>query len=160
MSGPRVRADIFLAPGQLVVHRGPIRVKTIVGSCVAVCLWDVKRRAGGVNHYLLAQPTARDTPDNRFGTVAISTLVEKMIQAGVAACDLRAAVIGGGHPVRSMKPGIVGDDNTRVALDTLRQRTIRIVRQETGGDHGRKLLFNTLSGELIVRNLRGWSEVN
>lgn len=44
--------DVFLAPGELVVVRSPANIRTVVGSCVAICLWDGRRRVGGLNHYL------------------------------------------------------------------------------------------------------------
>jgi chemotaxis receptor (MCP) glutamine deamidase CheD len=111
-------ADIFLAPGELVVCRDAVRIRTILGSCIAVCLWDRRRRVGGVNHYLLPRPTDGKTCDNRFGSVAIPRLIAGVCRAG-------------GAPVR----------------------------QETGGDHGRGLLFNPHTGELTVRRVRGWAEL-
>lgn len=156
MSTRRWRVDVFLAPGDLVVRDTPANVKTIVGSCVAVCLWDPRRSLGGVNHYLLARPGSGDTPDARFGTIAMTLLLERMRQAGADCRRMRAAVIGGGHPVSVIRPNAIGDDNVDVALAYLRESGIRVARQSTGGEHGRKLLFNTHSGKLLVRDLRGW----
>ena len=152
----RRRVDVFLVPGELTVHKTAVNVKTIVGSCVAVCLFDRQAHVGGVNHYLLPHPSPGDPPDTRFGDVAIARLIEKMCQAGGVVRRLAAAVIGGGHPVSAMGGLAVGDANVHVALEVLRARGISVRRQETGGDHGRKLLFNTHTGELLVRDLRSW----
>ena len=153
MSAARQSADVFLAPGQLAVHTGPVKIKTIVGSCVAVCLWDPVARVGGVNHFLLAQPGPGEPPDTRFGACATAQLIAEACRAGAARTRLVAAVIGGGHPVHSIKTHAIGDDNVAVALAVLAEHGVHVVRQETGGAYGRKLLFNTQTGELIVRRL-------
>ncbi len=43
----------YLHPGNLFAHRTPHIVTTILGSCVAVCLWDPINNIGGINHYML-----------------------------------------------------------------------------------------------------------
>jgi len=159
MKAARPRVDVFLAPGDLTVHAGPVNVKTILGSCVAVCLWDPARGVGGVNHFLLPRPAAGDAVDNRFGAVSTRRLIEQVCSAGGRPERLQAAVIGGGRPMSTITVGAVGDQNTAVALAVLREHGIRVVRQETGGAHGRKILFNTQTGELLVRHVRGWAEI-
>jgi len=155
----RQRVGRFLAPGELVVDSRDINIKTIVGSCVSVCLWDAGRHCGGVNHYLLPRPLSGDVPGPRFGSTAIEHLLEGLGRLGCTLCRLEAAVIGGGHPVTAFSAGGVGDENVRVALEVLAGRGIRIARQATGGDHGRKPLFNPHTGALLVRNLRGRAAV-
>lgn len=137
------------------MHTTPANVKTILGSCVGVCLCDSPRHIGGVNHFLLATPGPNDAPDNRFGAVATPRLIQELVRHGARTPNLRAAVIGGGRPVSALQSAAVGDENVAVALAVLREHRIRVIRQETGGDHGRKLLFNTSSGKLIVRRIGG-----
>ena len=159
MKATRRRVDLFLAPGELTVQTRSVRVKTLVGSCVAVCLFDHRLRIGGVNHFLLARPGPGQTPDARYGTCAMSALLERMRHAGATPPGLEAAVLGGGHPMDSLQFNTIGDENAALALAVLAAQGIRVVRQDTGGDHGRKLLFDTGTGELLVRRLRGWSAI-
>lgn len=149
----RHRVDVFLAPGELAVHVGSVNIKTIVGSCVAVCLWDRGRQIGGVNHFLLAVPGPRDEGDARFGSCATPLLVDAVCRAGAVRGDLRGAIVGGGRPVQPLRSSRIGDDNIAVALAVLASYGIPVSRQETGGAHGRKLLFNPHTGELLVRAL-------
>lgn len=158
MAVRRKRVDVYLAPGQWTVHCEDVNVKTIVGSCVAVCLWDPGRRVGGVNHYLLATPRAGDSADARYGTIAMAGLIDAVCRAGGAPAALQAAVVGGGHPLHLTQVLAVGNDNVALALEVLATRQIRVVRQETGGTRGRKLLFNPYTGELIVRRLQGGTD--
>ncbi len=150
----RHHVDLFLAPGQLTVQTRALKIKTIVGSCVAVCLWDPQARIGGINHYLLARPGPGDPHDTRFGTCAMEQLIARMKQAGADPRRLQAAVVGGGHPIDLEHADRIGAENVAIALAVLNANAIRIVRRETGGDHGRKLLFDTGTGELLVRRLR------
>jgi len=154
MSG-RARVDVFLVPGELTIHTTPTNVKTILGSCVAVCLWDEVRHIGGVNHFLLPVPNPQDVADNRFGSIATPRLIQALCRRGATTSALRAAVVGGGKPVRALSDTTVSDDNVAVAQRILAQFGIRVVRQETGGAYGRKLLFNTHTGGLLIRLLHG-----
>lgn len=149
---PRQRVDIFLAPGELGVYARPLNVKTVLGSCIAIALWDASRRVGGLNHYLLPTPVGVDG-GTRFGSVACRELVERMRAAGCEPTKLWAAVVGGGAPVGRDDDASVGAANTRVALAALAEHGIRVRRQETGGAFGRKLLLNTGDGTLWIRRL-------
>jgi len=46
--------------GTVFAAREPTVIETLLGSCVAVCLWDPETRVGGMNHFLLR--TRRTTP--------------------------------------------------------------------------------------------------
>ncbi|MBU0637893.1 MAG: chemotaxis protein CheD [Planctomycetes bacterium] len=157
MASLRHRVDVFLAPGELGVYTRPVNVKTILGSCVAVCLWDCTRHIGGINHFLLPAPPFEGADGARFGHWATQTLIARMCHQGARTSDLHASVVGGGHPLTPEPELAIGAENVVAALEELRARGIRVVRQEVGGDHGRKILFNTYSGCLIVRDLRRWS---
>ena len=149
----RMHVDLCLSPGELGVYREPLHVKTILGSCVAVCLWDAAQRIAGLNHYLLPQPVGGASADLRFGSVSCRRLIEGMRAAGASPTLLWAAVIGGGAPVGVDDERSVGALNVAMALTMLDEFGIRVQRQETGGTFGRKLLFDTGTGALLVRNL-------
>lgn len=155
MSGtaPRVRADVYLTPGQYLATARPVTIKTILGSCVAVCLWDPQRRIGGLNHYLLPSCGINEQPDARYGTVAIPALFDDVLRLGADRTRLRVAVIGGARPLSTPGKLAVGDSNVALALAMLRERGVRVGRQETGGPCGRKVLFSCADGTLIIRFL-------
>ena len=70
---------VYLHPGQLVVATQPMQVTTILGSCVAVCLWDPPLGIGGTNHYLLPVGLKTSSTGLRYGNVAIEELLERML---------------------------------------------------------------------------------
>jgi chemotaxis protein CheD len=149
----RMPVDVYLSPGDLTIRAQPAKVKTILGSCVAVCLWDPERRIGGVNHYLLPIPVGEGARDNRFGLIAIPALVLGLTRHGATVATLRAAIIGGGHSVGAAASTRIGDLNAAIADTLLGEYGILVVTRHTGGAFGRKLLFNTGTGELLVRRL-------
>ncbi len=153
-----LHVDCFLEPGELIASATPLAVKTILGSCIAVCLWDPVAKTGGMNHYLLPHPYHPQDSGNRYGVMAIPALLREIVRLGGVPRRLRASVIGGGCPMSALQTALVGQQNRDLAFQTLERLQIRIVREDTGGQHGRKLLFDTGSGRIIVRRIRGMHE--
>lgn len=151
-----VRRTIYLQAGQLVVAREPSVITTILGSCVAICVWDPTLRAGGMNHYMLPFATARQNSTPRFGTVAWTRLLAEMTALGSRRHDLRAGIFGGAcvmDAFRGDPADHIGSRNVQLAESQLAEAGIEIVQRETGGRRGRKLVFETDSGHLTVREL-------
>ena len=84
----------YLYPGTIFTHRDQHLVTTILGSCVAVCVWHEKSRVGGINHYLLPLWNGDGLPTPKYGNVAIPRLVEK-IRSIAGGGTLIAKVFGG-----------------------------------------------------------------
>lgn len=143
-----LRVPKYLQPGQLHVAQVPMVLTTILGSCVAVCLWDMRQRIGGMNHFMLPQLAGAGIKSPRFGNVAMQELLDRMIAAGGRLPYLRARVFGGSCMFELMKSSNhLGQKNIQLALDFLSLRGIEIVQTEVGGDRGRKLRFHTDEGE-------------
>ena len=130
-------------------------VTTILGSCVAVCLWDRRCRIGGMNHFVL--PCCRDAvPTSRYGDVAFTRLLAGLERLGCQRPDLRAKVFGGAAvlPVGE-QADTVGAQNVGAALEALSAHKIPVVARRTGGQRGLFLRFHTEVGRVLVRELRG-----
>ena len=81
----------FLNMGEMLFSSQACRVKTVLGSCVGVALFDIQLRVGGLCHYLL--PTAgAASPSTKYGDVALPALIKKFIDYGSHLTDLRAWV--------------------------------------------------------------------
>ncbi len=151
-------ADVLLLPGEVSVVAQPTTIRTIVGSCVAVCLWDRVRRVGGVNHFLLPRPIPEMPPSARFGTLAMRQLIERACLLGAKPDRMEAAVIGGAYAAGASCGIAIGDENVAVALDFLAEMGVRVLRRETGGTHGRRILCDPATARLDVQQLRGWGQ--
>jgi chemotaxis protein CheD len=146
---------IFLLPGTICCPAEASVVTTILGSCVAVCLWDKNRRIGGMNHFLL--PRCRDaTPSARYGDIAFAHLLAAMERLGCKPANLRAKVFGGAAVLPfGLHSETVGAHNVNVAVDALRLHGIPIIARRTGGQRGLFLRFHTEFGRVMVRELSG-----
>lgn len=139
----------FLYPSTLFASKEPYVVKTILGSCVAICLWDPVTRIGGINHYMLPNWNGNDLASPKYGNIAIDKLLEKMSQLGARRENLKAKIFGGGELIESGANGtLIGERNIRVARLILEEKKIPVVASSTGGRKGRKILFFTDSGEV------------
>ncbi|WP_010662144.1 chemotaxis protein CheD [Marinilabilia salmonicolor] len=139
----------FLYPSTLFASKEPYVVKTILGSCVAICLWDPVTRIGGINHYMLPNWNGNDLASPKYGNIAIDKLLEKMSQLGARRENLKAKIFGGGELIESGANGtLIGERNIRVARLILEAKKIPVVASSTGGRKGRKILFFTDSGEV------------
>jgi len=148
----------FLHAGQVYLSRTGQPIVIILGSCVAVCLWDPIRAIGGATHYLLPSWDGRGAASPRYGDVAIGVLLQKLTEAGAQKEQLRAKVFGGGclfDFMRGPDPGKdhLGKRNVQMALDTLAKENIPVVSVEAGVDKGQRIVFHTDTGASSVKTL-------
>lgn len=149
------RCNIYLLPGQIFASSEPCTVTTILGSCVAVCVWDPVLRMGGVNHYLLPYWVGNGVSSGRFGNVAIKQLINKLVTLGSKKRNLQAKLFGGACVLEAMrdKEEHLGVKNIQVARKLLGEEGIPVVSDDVGGSSGRKLIFHTDKGTALVRRL-------
>lgn len=143
----------YLIPGKLFAAAQPFAITTILGSGVALCLWDSERNIGGANHVMLA--AGPDDGDNltRYANVANPMLLQRMLSLGAEIKTLEAKIFGGSLPNVSFgnEKTHMGQQNVEAAKKFLESNGIRLVQDEVGGTRGRKLVFHTDDG-------RAWSE--
>ncbi|MGD0283136.1 MAG: chemotaxis protein CheD [Dissulfurispiraceae bacterium] len=151
--------DYYLYPGLLFAQKDMCMVTTVLGSCVSVCLWDPVLNIGGINHYMLPLWNGEGLPSPKYGSVAIPKLIEKMLSLGCRWENLKAKVFGGGA-VMQISSGLlnVGERNIILAEDMLADENIPIISKDVGGNHGRKLIFCTQSGTVLVKKIRSRME--
>ncbi len=139
----------FLYPSTLFASKDPYIVKTILGSCVAICLYDPVLKVGGINHYMLPNWSGNDLASPKYGNIAIEKLIERMVQIGSKKENLLAKIFGGGDLIAPDGSAmLIGERNIRMARIMLDDKKIPIVASSTGGRKGRKILFFTDTGEV------------
>lgn len=145
----------YLFPGALFVDPRPHLVTTVLGSCVAVCLWDSVRRVGGINHYLLPLWNGEGLATPKYGNIAIEKLISGMLNLGCNKKDIVAKVFGGAALWQNTNGLLrVGDRNAALAMDLLKEHKIPVVGSDLLGEQGRKIIFNTESGSVLLRRHR------
>lgn len=148
--------NYYLHPGNLFAHSEPHIVSTILGSCVAVCLFDPVLKIGGINHYLLPFWNKEGLPTPKYGNVAIQRLVEKMIALGSNKKHLEAKIFGGASQFENSNSAMlnVGQRNIQIAIDLLNKENIRILGKDVGNTQGRRVLYMTNMGKVKVRMIQ------
>jgi chemotaxis protein CheD len=146
---------VYLHPGQIAASADPCTITTILGSCVAVCLWDPQLKAGGINHYLLPYRTSVAASPLRFGDSATRQLIAKMTALGCTKKNLRAKVFGGACVLEAFQSRTddLGTRNVEIALKVLAEEQIPVIAEDLGGSQGRKLIFHTHDGNAWVRKI-------
>ena len=140
--------EAVLWAGDIVVDTAPIRMNTVLGSCVAVCLHDPIRRFGGMNHYLVPRGGATAI----HGDWAVAQLIEQMCARGSSVRTLQAKVFGGGSPLRlANEECSVGVGNVAIARSVLAHHGIPIVAERVGHDGGLRLFFENWTGTVWLR---------
>lgn len=146
---------VYLHPGQIFATAETVLVTTVLGSCVAVCLWDPVAAIGGMNHFLLPAGPARGANDLRYGNTAMERLIAAMTAKGASPERLVAKVFGGACviPVFSGARQAIGAQNVTAAREALAKHGISVRAEQTGGRRGRKLLFHTGHGAAYVKEI-------
>jgi chemotaxis receptor (MCP) glutamine deamidase CheD len=153
------------AKGQVVIYIGGVHVsrtgeavRTLLGSCIAACLWDPRGRVGGMNHFLLPAPASREGEDglSRFGVHAMELLVGEIQKAGGERRRLQAKVFGGGHVLQTSRGvGSVPEQNVSFVRRFLAEEGIPVAAQDLGGTCARQVVFHTDTGRAFVKRLAG-----
>jgi len=132
----RVPASVI--QGEYKVSANPAdHFGTILGSCVAVCLYDPVSGIGGMNHILL--PGNRDQVQDRQGVHLMELLINGVLRGGGNKANMRAKVFGGAQisPLHLE----IGQKNANFVKGFLRDEAIRCVSESLGGTKARKIQF-------------------
>jgi chemotaxis protein CheD len=148
-----VQRKVYLHPGQMHFGDDPTAITTILGSCVAVFLWNSTLQHGGVIHYILPGDDVSPESSLRYGSQAVRVLLGEALRRGRRG-DLIAKVFGGSCMFKTMEHGPqLGFRNIQMARDVLRSAGVRIAGEHVGGDRGRKVIFHSDNGEAWVKVL-------
>jgi chemotaxis protein CheD len=143
---------ITVHPGEQYVTDKPELITTLLGSCVAVCLFDPVAKVAGMNHFLLANRRySREMPvaiseAGRYGINAMELLINALLHIGARKDRLRAKAFGGGNVLNSVSCDnftCVGDINERFIREFLKTENIMLESEDLGGERGRVIKFRT-----------------
>lgn len=147
-----------LLPAEYRVTDQPIALVTLLGSCVAACLYDPAAGIGGMNHFMLpdAQPANMGTSGDgsaRYGMHAMELLINDLLKRGARRGRLQAKVFGGGNVLRGFTSDPIGTRNARFVLEYLQAEQIPVLARDLGDVHPRKVCFFAQTGRALVRQL-------
>ncbi|MCZ8020766.1 MAG: chemotaxis protein CheD [Cyclobacteriaceae bacterium] len=133
----------YLLPSTFLVSVQPACIQTVLGSCIAVCLYDDHLKTAGMNHFMLPIWNDGGLASAKYGNIAIPKLIDAMLATGSRKSNLVAKVFGGANQVMETNVYEIGKRNTDIAFELLDKHNIPIIKSDCGGSKGRKKSFYT-----------------
>ncbi|WP_435126218.1 chemotaxis protein CheD [Halobaculum sp. D14] len=136
-----------------VATDGAVLVTSGLGSCLGVTLYHPRTETGGLLHAMLPAAADRPGPETKFVAEGVGLLVDELVDAGAARGELRAKLVGGAAILNldlGDDAGSIGERNVAAAEAVLERLDVPVVADDTGGDRGRSIQFDTASGDLRI----------
>ncbi|MBI9107308.1 MAG: chemotaxis protein CheD [Spirochaetales bacterium] len=147
-----------LGPGEYLSSDEDIVINTVLGSCVSVVLFDPILKAGGFNHFMLADVSLNTRIDNffkveRYGLYAMESLINDFLKRGSKKSNLKAKVFGGSRMLETQRVIDIGAENIRFAEEFLKTEKIPIISQDTGGSKAMKIYLYTKTFRILLKRV-------
>jgi len=142
-------ADIGLAAS-------PDILRTILGSCVGICLYDPGALLAGLSHIMLPTKNDRNSNDRKYADSALPLMVEEMSKMGARKARMVAKIVGGATMFKMAENSMMGEigrNNVKKVREVLDGLGIRIIAEDVGGDYGRTIDFYAEDGRLKVKSI-------
>ena len=140
---------------EIFIGEEPTEIITMVGSSVAVTLYDRVQKVGGLLHFLEPEWNGIGIKTLRYGDVGVEELIKMLVNKGSRKENLIANIVGGatlGEFNIDILP--IGLRNVKSAKKVLDREDIAIDVVEVGKEVGRYLSFNSETGKLKIKEHR------
>lgn len=147
-------SNVGIAETKIIKHKGVL--KTTLGSCIGICLYDKKKKIAGMSHIMLPVQKKSLSNPKKYADTAIEILIQEMEEEGSDRKNLTAKIFGGA--TMFMLPGLtimsqIGNNNISKVKEILKSEEIKIKAEETGGTSGRTIEFSAKTGKVTVKVL-------
>jgi len=140
----------------LGVSRSPDILRTILGSCIGICIYDPRTRVGGLSHIMLPESKRNAANPRKYANSAIPLLIDEMVRIGAFRDSMTAKIIGGAAMFKHTENSFMGDigkNNILAVKEKLAQNRIRLISEDVGGDYGRTIDFYLETGEIKIKTI-------
>lgn len=142
----------FIHVGEIFVAQEPTEIVTVLGSCVAVCIYDKFEMIGGMNHFLLPLWNGNGLESPKYGNIAIPKLINQMLKLGCLKANMEAKIFGGANIHKTSIEGqMIGKKNIMLAKQVLAEYFIPIKAEDTGGNNGRRIMMRTDVNKIMLK---------
>lgn len=139
-------------------------ISTVLGSCIAITLFDASTHIGGMNHFMLvsssAEGNATEEKSGRFGEYAVELLLNDMIKKGARKKRMIAKVFGGSNLFNIGSDAGVGAQNIFFAFDYLERERIPVKASDVGGNYSRKIYFDPMTSKVWLKHVKKQPRAN
>jgi chemotaxis protein CheD len=148
---------VKILPGEYHVTSEDVMLATVLGSCVAACVRDVRLGIGGINHFMLPERGGAAGPldaSARYGAYAMQMLVDQVLKLGGSRDALEAKVFGGGNVLPGLSQANVGERNADFVIRFLETERIRVTASDLLDVYARKVYFFPATGRVLLKKIR------
>ncbi|MDD7972412.1 chemotaxis protein CheD [Roseinatronobacter alkalisoli] len=150
MTGPQNKV-IHIVQGEHQISGQPGTViTTVLGSCVAACIYDPECGIGGMNHFLLPE-SASGSGDIRYAAAAMEVLINGLLRQGALRNRMQAKLFGGARMIPTLPD--IGRRNAEMAQRILQNDGIRVVSGDLCGNEARRIRFWPTTGRVQMQLL-------
>lgn len=148
--------EIFLQPGDFYFGDRETRIRTLLGSCVAITMWHPRLHIGGMCHYMVPRRGESGTgePDGRYADEAMHLFLKEIQRSGTRPRDYHVKLFGGGNmfpETYKQEQEMIGSKNALAGLELLEAHGFAIKAQSLGGVGHRNVIFDVWSGDVWVK---------
>jgi len=151
---------VYLKPGEMHYSEKPCIVVTVLGSCVAITMFNYRFNSGSICHAVLPECRNEISPYNhnemfKYVDSAIEMMLEKFIFHGLKPVEIEVKLFGGANmfQTKSNSHMTVGEQNIQSAINTISEKGLKIMATDVGGTKGRKIYFYPHTGEIYMKVL-------
>ncbi|MGB4268497.1 MAG: chemotaxis protein CheD [Spirochaetota bacterium] len=138
------------------ISQSPDILRTILGSCVGICLYDPETKIGGLAHIMLPENNDKSSNPKKYADSAIALMIEELQKKGANMEHLIAKIAGGASMFKMPENsfiGSIGINNVQKVREILDNYRITITSQDVYGDYGRTVDFFLETGKLKIKSL-------
>lgn len=136
---------------QIKVVSTPEKVRTVLGSCIGVALYDRVARVGGLAHVILPDSSEGSGDPGKFADTAVDMLLEQVVAARGEQKRLVAKITGGASMFGGETTSGLGLRNSDAVRARLTHHAIRLAASDVGGTKGRRMLLDPETGDVEVQ---------
>lgn len=149
-------SEVLVRPGECRFGDESMRLRTLLGSCVAVTMWHPRHKLGALAHCMLPQRPIllHDGLDGRYVDEALLWMLREAVRRDTDPSEYEFKVFGGAAMFDL--PGVgeligVGAKNSAFAQRVIRGLRLKMAAQDTGGNGHRVLIFGISGGNVWIR---------
>lgn len=142
--------------GEFHIGKGKDIISTVLGSCIAICLFDKKVKVGGMIHYLLPESGSSilDKKQYMYGDNLFDVLVSALKRRGAQKESMVAKIIGGSNIMDRDDVHGVGTKNIIFAQKILKKYGIKVEKEDVGGGGSRKIIYYPGLNKAFVKEVK------
>ena len=150
---------ITIYSGEYYIAADPsLVIYTLLGSCIAVCLYDPAHSIGGMNHFMLPQSKETHSSSGRFGKQSMDAMIDELLRQGAVFSALKAKIFGGARMFDTPKEIDIAGANIQFITEFMETHQIPVVARDLGGNIGRKIYYVLENHRVFLKRINNSEE--